>query len=56
MVFVEQEESGIHPVAFELIGKARELAAKINHPVYAVLIGGRAGKGTGADIAGVRCG
>ena len=40
MVFVEQEESGIHPVAFELIGKARELAAKINHPVYAVLIGG----------------
>lgn len=25
MVFVEQEESGIHPVAFELIGKAREL-------------------------------
>lgn len=40
MVFVEQEESGIHPVAFELIGKARELAAKINHSVYAVLIGG----------------
>ena len=40
MVFVEQEESGIHPVACELIGKARELAAKINHPVYAVLIGG----------------
>ena len=35
MVFVEQEESGIHLVAFELIGKARELAAKINHPVYA---------------------
>jgi electron transfer flavoprotein alpha subunit len=40
MVFVEQEETGIHPVAFELIGKARELAGKINHPVYAVLIGG----------------
>ena len=40
MVFVEQEETGIHPVAFELIGKARELAAKIHHPVYAVLIGG----------------
>ncbi len=40
MVFVEQEETGIHPVAFELIGKARELASKINHPVYAVFIGG----------------
>lgn len=40
MVFVEQEETGIHPVAYELIGKARELAEKINHPVYSVLIGG----------------
>ena len=40
MVFVEQEGDGVHPVALELIGKARELAAKINHPVYAVLIGG----------------
>lgn len=45
MVFVEQEETGIHPVAFELIGKARELAAKISQPVYAVFIGGeRAGE------------
>lgn len=40
LVFVEQEEHGIHPVGLELIGKARELAAKINHPVYAVAIGG----------------
>lgn len=40
MVFVEQEQDGIHPVAYELIGKARELAGKINHPVYAVCIGG----------------
>ncbi|MCD8365067.1 MAG: electron transfer flavoprotein subunit alpha, partial [Clostridiales bacterium] len=40
MVFVEQEETGIHPVAFELLGKAQELAAKIRQPVYAVLIGG----------------
>ena len=40
MVFVEQEVTGIHPVAYELIGKARELADKIHHPVYAVLIGG----------------
>lgn len=40
MVYVEQEQEGIHPVAYELIGKAKELAAKINHPVYAVCIGG----------------
>lgn len=44
LVYVEQEEAGIHPVAYELIGKARELAAKINHPVYAVLIGGEHAK------------
>lgn len=40
MVFVEQEATGIHPVAFELIGKAKELAAKVHHPVYAVFAGG----------------
>ena len=40
LVFVEQEETGIHPVVFELIGKAKELAAKVGHPVYAVFIGG----------------
>lgn len=45
MVFVEQEQEGIHPVAYELIGKARELAAKINHPVYAVCIGGESVRG-----------
>lgn len=44
MVFVEQEETGVHPVAFELIGKARELAAKIGHPVYAVIVGGERAK------------
>ena len=38
-VYVEHEEGVIHPVTFELIGKAKELAAKINHPVYAVFIG-----------------
>ena len=40
LVFVEQEQEGIHPVAYELIGKAKELARKINHPVYAICIGG----------------
>lgn len=38
-VYVDHVEGNIHPVTFELIGKARELAAKINHPVYAVFVG-----------------
>lgn len=37
-VFVEIEFGRIHPVVFELLGKAKELAEKINHPLYAVLI------------------
>ncbi len=36
-VFADCSDGNIHPVTFELIGKARELANKINHPVYAVL-------------------
>ena len=39
MVFVEYSENKIHPVTFELIGKARELAYKINHPVYCIFPG-----------------
>lgn len=39
MVYVEHVEGNIHPVTFELIGKARELAGKINHPVYAIFLG-----------------
>ncbi|WP_315120046.1 FAD-binding protein [uncultured Clostridium sp.] len=38
-VYVDHMNGEIHPVTFELIGKARELAGKINHPVYAVFIG-----------------
>ena len=38
-VYIDQTDGEIHPVSLELVGKARELAAKINHPVYAVLIG-----------------
>lgn len=37
-VFVELEFGKVHPVVFELLGKAKELAGKINHPLYAVLI------------------
>ncbi|MBU9725880.1 FAD-binding protein [Diplocloster modestus] len=38
-VFAEYEQGRIHPVVFELIGKARELAAVNAHPVYAVILG-----------------
>ncbi|MHA1683690.1 MAG: electron transfer flavoprotein subunit alpha/FixB family protein [Promethearchaeota archaeon] len=38
-VYVEHLGDGIHPVTFELLGKARELAAKIDHPVYCLYIG-----------------
>lgn len=38
-VYVDHVEGNIHPVTYELIGKARELAAKIKHPVYAVFVG-----------------
>lgn len=37
-VFADCADGGIHPVTFELIGKAKELAAVIDHPVYAVLM------------------
>lgn len=39
MVYVEHEEGEIHPVTWELVGKARELAAKVQHPVYALFLG-----------------
>jgi electron transfer flavoprotein alpha subunit len=38
-VYVDHSAGEIHPVTFELIGKARELAEKISQPVYAVFIG-----------------
>ncbi len=37
-VFVELEQENVHPVVFELIGKAKELASVTKHPVYALLI------------------
>ncbi len=38
-VFCEISDEKIHPVTLELLGKAKELAKVIDHPVYAVLIG-----------------
>ena len=37
-VFADCSDGDIHPVTFELIGKAKELAKTVNHPVYAVLL------------------
>ncbi len=38
-IYVDHVEGNIHPVTLELIGKAKELAQKINQPVYALFIG-----------------
>ena len=38
-VIAEVEAGMIHPVSFELLGKAKELAGKINQPVFALLLG-----------------
>ena len=38
-VYVEYNGKAVHPVTFELIGKARELAAVTGHPVYALFMG-----------------
>lgn len=42
-VFAEQHAGKVHPVSLELLGKAKELAAVIGHPVYALLIGSDVG-------------
>lgn len=39
LVYADASDGDIHPVTFELIGKAKELAATINHLVYSLLIG-----------------
>ena len=38
-VYVDHVDGRIHPITYELIGKANQLAAKINQPVYAIFIG-----------------
>lgn len=39
LIFAEQLDGAVHPVTLELIGKAKELAAKVQHPVYCLLAG-----------------
>lgn len=43
-VYVEYNGKAVHPVTFELIGKARELAAVTGHPVYALFMGYQVGE------------
>ncbi|MDD3807764.1 MAG: electron transfer flavoprotein subunit alpha/FixB family protein [Candidatus Marinimicrobia bacterium] len=38
-VYVDHVEGVIHPVTYELLGKAREMANKIHHPVYCLMMG-----------------
>jgi electron transfer flavoprotein alpha subunit len=38
-VYVDHSDGDIHPVTYELIGKARELASKIGHQVFCVFMG-----------------
>ncbi|WP_196604420.1 electron transfer flavoprotein subunit alpha [Pectinatus haikarae] len=38
-VYVDHVDGSIHPVTYELLGKAKELAGKIKQPVYALFIG-----------------
>lgn len=40
-VYADIEEGEIHPVTYELLGKARELAQKVNFKVYCLFIGNR---------------
>lgn len=40
LIFVEQEQGRIHPVALELIGEARKMAPKVNYQVSCVILGG----------------
>ncbi len=41
-VVAEIEDGALHPVSLELLGKARELAAKIKHPSLTLLATPRA--------------
>lgn len=44
LIFVEQEQKNIHPVAFELIGEARKMASKVDFKVNCVIVGGNGTK------------
>jgi electron transfer flavoprotein alpha subunit len=52
LVYAEQRNGVVHPVAHELLGKGKELADQLGEPLYAVLIG--SGVGEGAEELAVR--
>lgn len=39
LIYAEQRQGRVHPVAYELLGKGRELAEKLGEPLHAVIIG-----------------
>jgi len=45
LVYAEQTEGRVHPVAYELLGKGRELADRLGEPLHAVIIGSGVGEG-----------
>ena len=45
MVYAEQREGVVHPVSYELLGKAKDLAVQLMQPVYAVIVGSGVKKG-----------
>ena len=45
LIFAEQRQGSVHPVAYELLGKGRELAEQLGEPLYAVIIGSSVRKG-----------
>ena len=44
LVFAEQRQGEIHPVAYELLGKGKELANDLSEPLYAVILGSDIGE------------
>jgi len=44
LVFAEHREGRVHPVAYELLGKGRELADELKEPLYAVIVGSGVGR------------
>jgi len=45
LVYAEQRKGKVHPVAYELLGKGKELADQLGEPLYAVIIGSDVGEG-----------
>jgi len=51
LVFAEQRRGRVHPVAFELLGKGRELAERLGEQLYAVIIGSSVQQGAEELVA-----